>query len=226
MQLTHRIAPGLVGGALLLSSVSGAFAAQAPTTPVRLVVVAGQVSGLPAASASGFTLTWTPKKAGAAPKTWQILTTPTTREVPVRGTTGALQNGEYALVVGTSATAGVTARSIRYSVTPFTARQVAIVRLRVRLAVLTAARAHTVRGTLNLLQSTSSNLSVTVTTKAGTKIVMFAITPATKFRIGTAAATATAPVFTNGEKVVVRYKRDAATKALDALVVRVPAATS
>jgi hypothetical protein len=221
MRLIHRVIPGLVAGILVIGTTSGVLAAKS-TAPGSVIVAAGQVSGLASSSPTGFTLTWTPKKAGATPKIWQIELTTTTKETAASGTTGGLQNGDYAVVVGTQSTTGVSARLIRFSSKPFSARAIAILRLRLRLAALSAAMPHNVRGTVNFAQTTSSAISVTVTTKGGTKTVSFAITGTTKFRVGKTLVT-TMPVFTDGEKVIVRYKVDLATKALDALVIGVAA---
>lgn len=223
MRFTHRVLPGLVAGSLLLGATSGAFAAKAKAKPAQRVVAAGQVSNLTATSPSAFTLTWTPKKVGATPITVQVSTTATTKEAALKGTTGALQNGEYAIAIGTKSTTGVTAVQVRFSTKPFTARQVELLRLRIRLAQLTARKAHAVRGTVNLAGTTAgSTLSVNVTTKSGVKVVKFAITTATKYYSGKALASAP-PTFTDLEKVSIRFKRDAATKGLDALAIRVAA---
>jgi hypothetical protein len=221
MRSIPRFVSGLIAGVVLLGTASGVLAAKTKAMP-NVVVAAGQVSGLAASSPTGFTLTWTPKKAGATPKTWQILIAPDTKQIAAKGTTGGLQNGDYAIVVGTQTTAGVQARIIRFSTKPFAARTVAILRLRERLAALLAARAHVARGTVNLAGTGSGMLSVNVTTKTGPKTVAFTLTATTKFRVGKTVVT-TPPTFTDGEKVLVRYKVDAATKALDALAVAVAA---
>lgn len=219
MHFTHRIVPGLVAGSLLLGSAS-AFAAKTPAKArAHVVVAAGQVSGLGAANAAGFTLTWTPKKVGAAAKTWQISTAAATKEIAAKGTTGSLQNGEYAIVIGTKTASGITARSVRFSVHAFKGRLVAIVRARVRLAALTAARVRVARGTVNATQ-TAGTLSITVTGKKATRSVTFTVTPTTKYFTGKTLS-ASPLNLTAGEKVAVRFHRNRTTKALDALAIRV-----
>jgi hypothetical protein len=64
-------------------------------------------------------------------------------------------------------------------------------------------------------------VSLVIKTKQG-KDVTFTITPSTKYRVAGKLATS-APAFTSGERLVVHFKRDKATKSLIALRVRVPA---
>jgi hypothetical protein len=218
MRFIPRLIPGVLAGFMLLGTASGVLAAKPKVTP-KMVVAYGQVSGL---ATTGFTLTFTPKKAGATAKTWQINITSASQEVAVRGTTGALQNGDFAIVVGSQGTTGIDARVIRFSVKALPARTVAILRLRVRLAQLAAAEARTARGTVVLTGTNPTTLSVSVTTKAGARTVAFAITGTTKFRVGKALVT-TPPTFTDGEKVVVRYRVDPTTKALNAIAISVAA---
>lgn len=219
MRIAHRVLPGLVAGSLLLGGASGVFAANAGVKAPRahLAVVSGQVSNV---QSSAFTVTFTPKKTGVAPKIFQVTTTATTKHLALKGTTGALTNGEYAIVIGAKTTTGVTARTVRYSVTPFKARQVRILRLRLELAALTAMKARTVRGTVNATQPAAGVLAITVTTKKGAVTRSFTISPTTKYFVGKTPATS-APAFTSGEKVAIHFKRDKTTKALDALAIRV-----
>lgn len=228
MRLIHRLVPGFVAGSLLLGSAAGAFAAGAKTNPKASprVLAAGQVSNLSAGTPVTFTLTWTPAKAGATPTTYQVTTTTTTKQTPVKGTSAPLQNGEYAIVIGTRTATGIAADTIRFSTKAFKAREVAILRLRLRLAELTAARAHTVRGTVDATYTVAgTQLAVDVITKTGTKTMTFALSSATKYRVGKAAATSTVPAFTAHEKVAVRFKMNATRTAYDALLVTVPATT-
>lgn len=212
MRLTHSIAPAVLAGAMVVAGTSGTFTADAAKVRARphLVLVAGQVSNL---STTGFTVTWTPKKTTATPKTWQIALATTTKQVAAKGTTGALQNGEYAIVVGAKSTTGIAARNVRYSTTAFRARLVRILRARLRLRQLTAPRARAVHGTVNLASTSATQLAIT--TKAG-KALTFAITSTTRYRVNKVLQT-TAPTFTAGEAVTVVFKRDKTTKSLVAL---------
>jgi hypothetical protein len=197
MHYARRFIPGVLAGAMLLGSTAGVFAAKNSANGQRAYAY-GQVSNL---STSSFTLTWTPKKAGqaAAPKSVQVLLTSTTKEKARKGTTGALANGEYALVIGSKSASGISARGILYSTTPFRHFR------------------NVVAGTVNLSASTPTSL--VITTKAG-KTLTFAITSATKYRVNQQLVTSP-PALTNGEKVRVHFKRDAATKSLIARVISV-----
>lgn len=226
MRIIPRVLPGVVAGALLLGGASGVFAAKAGVHAHRVhrVLVAGQVSGLQSAANSPFTVTFTPKKAGVAAKTYAVATTSATKERASKGTTGTLQNGEYAIVVGQKTTTGITARSVFFSTTAFKGRQVKIMRLRLRLGALTAIKVQTMRGTVSATPATTGTLAVTRTSKKGVVVNRtFAITATTKYFVGKTAASS-APTFTSGEKVIVRFKRDKATKALNALAIRVASA--
>lgn len=194
----HRLVPGVLAGALLVGSASGAFAASNAVT--HRAAAYGQVSNL---SASGFTLTRTPKKAGAnaTPKVVQVSLSSTTKEKARKGTAGALANGEYAFVVGAKSASGIAATRVLFSSTAFKAH-----RLLSR---------HAAAGTVNSAATTSTSISIT--TPKG-KTLAFAITAQTKYRVNKHLTT-TAPAFTNGEKVRVRYSRDTTTKALTARVI-------
>lgn len=219
MRLTHTIVPGLLAGTMLVAGTSGTFAAKTAKAPrakaaAHLVLEAGQISNL---TTAGFTLTWTPKRAALQPKVFQVALATKTKEAAVKGTTGALQNGEYAIVVGTRATTGLNARTVRYSTKAFAARTVAIARARLRLAQLTAPRVRAIVGTISPTAAPAGEIAIT--TKAG-KTHAFAVTATTKFVVNKALQTA-APAFTAGEKVRVIFKFDRATKAFNALRVAV-----
>lgn len=196
MRMTHRFIPGLLAGSLLAGGASGALAAKNHPASVGLARAAGQVSNL---SATGFTLTETPRKATqgttAAVKTVQINLTAATRETAVVGTTGALANGEYVVVAGQKTATGITARRVLYSVKPIH-------------------RAHN-RVTGTVQGSTATTL--TVQTRKG-KLVTFTLTAQTRYRAGAQALQAV-PAFTAGERVAVSFKRDKATKVVTAVAV-------
>jgi len=191
----------MLAGSLLVGSTSGVFAAKSKVAAHRASAY-GQVSNL---TVSGFTLTWTPKKAGSAasPKVVQVLLSSTTKEKARTGTTGPLTNGEYAFVVGTKGATGISANRVLYSHVAFNAHRLL--------------RRHLVVGLVNGAATTSTSISITT---AKGKTLVFAITPQTRYRINKVLTT-TAPTLTNGEKVRVRFARNAATKTLTALVIAV-----
>jgi hypothetical protein len=202
MHRVHRLVPGLVAGSLLLSGASGVFAAKTHKAHARNGIVAGQVSNV---SATGFTLTFTPKtgKNGAAPvtRTFQVATTSTTKEVARRRTTGSIVNGDFAYVAGARTKGAVAAKRVVYSTSTF--------KLRLHRAIGTVAAGTTAT-------------TLVVTTRAG-KTATFSVTATTKFRVGKTLQTA--PVaLTAGQKVLVHFGRDKTVKKqLDALVIRVAA---
>jgi hypothetical protein len=203
MSLMTKIVPAAVAGSLLLGGASGVLAAKTKAPQVKRAARAGQVSNL---SATGFTLTWTPKtgKNGAAPtsRSVQVATSTTTVEKARKGTTGTLANGDFAAVLGTRAKGTVTAKRVLFATSAFKLRR------------------HAVVGTV---AAGTSATSLVITTRAG-KTRTLAITAATKFFQGKTAATAPLAL-TTGEKVVVRFGRDATVKTqLDALAIRVRAA--
>lgn len=203
--LPHRIGAGLLGGAILLSGATGALAAKGTKLHAHRAVVRGQVSNL---SVSGFTLTRTTKATAtkaATVKTVQVTFSATVKERAAKGTTGALANGAFALVVGQKSATTVMAKLVVFAA--------AAKGLRPAIRRLTHVRVGTV--------TAGTPTSIAITTKAG-KALTFTLTGTTKFRVGKQLAT-TAPTFTTGEKVRVVYKRDRATKSLIALAVRVPA---
>jgi lysozyme family protein len=205
MNVAYRLVPGLLSASLVLGSASGAFAAQGKLVAHRAFAY-GQVSNL---SSAGFTLTQ-PAPAGstAAPKLIQVALSSTTSEKARKGTTGALTNGEYAFVAGTSGVSGIAAIRVLYSGTAFNPRHL----LRHHFAV----------GAVNGTSTTSTSISITT---AKGKMLTFAITPQTKYRVNKQLTT-TAPTFTNGEKVRVLFARDAATKSYIArVIIVVPSAT-
>ncbi len=220
MKLTRYLVPSLLAGSLLAGGASSSFAAQKKVATPRAFAY-GQVSNL---TTTGFTLTRTPKKAGAASKVLQVALSSTSKEQARKGTTGALTSGEYAFVVGAKGATGVAANRVLYSTTAFNARRL-IQRIRTqRLANRIAhrlLRPHLVVGLVN--GATTTSTSIAITTAKG-KTLVFAITPQTKYRVNKALTT-TAPTFTNGEKVRVRFARAAATRTLTArLIAVVPAA--
>jgi hypothetical protein len=204
MKLTRYLVPSVLAGSLLVGGASGVFAAQNRVATARALAY-GQVSNL---STGGFTLTRTPKKAGSSASLTvvKVLLSSATKEKARKGTTGALTNGEYALVVGAKGAPGISANRVLYSSTGFNAHRL----LRGRLAV----------GLVNGSATTSTSISITT---AHGKTLVFAVTPQTRYRIGKALTT-TAPTFTNGEKVRVRFARIAATKSHIARVITVVAA--
>lgn len=218
MRFTQRIVPGLVAGSLVLGATSGALAAKATTAKAkRLAVVAGQVSNL---SSTGFTLTTTPKKSAAgatapAPKSFSVMVAATTKQVARKGTTGALANGEFAVVVGHRTSTSVAATRVVYSTTAFPAKAIAArvadanARKAARVAAkkLKAARVHRAAGTV-AAGTTATNL--VITNKAG-KTLTFTITSATKFRVAKQIVT-TPPLLSAGQSVGVRYARDKTAK--------------
>lgn len=211
MHFVHRLVPGVLAGSLLLGGVSGAFAAS-PHKAVKFGYAYGQVANL---STSSFTLTRTNAKTGAT-KSVQVSLSGTTKEKARKGTTGALANGEWALAVGPKSTAGIAANRVLYSSKKFKA-SVIILRLKLQRAIALARR-HRVAGTVSPNQTAGT---LTITTKKG-KSISFQLAATTKYAVSGQAAT-TAPTFTAGEKVVVWFKRDRATKTWVALRVNVPA---
>jgi hypothetical protein len=193
MHLTHRIAAGLVAGSMLFGGAAGVMAAgngkavKAIAAP-RVGVAYGQVSNL---LATGFTLTRTVKSRTTGTTTQvqtQVTIIATTKEQARRGTTGALANGDYALVAGVKTKGAVTATRVLYSIKPFR-----------------HALTHRVAGSV----VTSSATSLTIQTRAGATYT-FTINAQTKFRVNKVTQTA-APTFTTGERVIVVFIRAKAT---------------
>ncbi len=220
MRLTHRIVPGLLAGSLVLGTGTAAFAARSAHAKVSGRAAAyGQVSAL---SNGNFTLTFTPKKAGATPRAWQIATTGTTKELALKGTTGPLANNEYAFVVGTSPSKGnINATNIRYSTTDFLGKAG---KLRKALGSTIIGAAHATSGVL----STGSTFTVTVSHKdkaTGTttsKDFTFTVTDKTRFKSGREAASTTGIALTAGEKILVHYRVNGTNSSeLDAVLVAV-----
>jgi hypothetical protein len=207
MHIRKSLLPGLVAGSLLLGTVSAVFAAKAPNSGAKHpAFVAGLVSSL---SPTGFTLTAAPAKAttGATPaaRVFSVTLATNAKERALKGTTGALVNGDYALVVGSRSKTNFTARRVLYSTTAFKAGKL-VNRLRTRAAGTVAA------GT--------TATSLVITTKAG-KTLTFVVTSTTKYRAGkTVQTTATLSV---GENVVVVYSRDTTNNTLVAKTIGVPA---
>ncbi len=215
MKITRYLVPSLLAGSLLAGGASGVFAAHKKNATPHAFAY-GQVSNL---STSGFTLTQAPKKAGGATslKAVQVLLGNTTREKTRKGTTGALANGEYALVVGLKGSSGITANRVLYANKAFNGRRM-IMRARAK-RILRHLRRHQVAGTVNGATTTSSSLAIT-TPKGRT--LTFAITAQTTFRVNKQRATTT-PTLTNGEKVRVLFARDRATKTRTARMIIVVA---
>ncbi|MGI8967769.1 MAG: hypothetical protein ACR2GA_01525 [Chloroflexota bacterium] len=212
MKIAYRFVPGLLAASLLAGGTTGVFAKQGKTATHRTFAY-GQVSNL---SATSFTVTSLPKKANptAAPKIVQVALNATTKEKARKGTAGVLANGEYAFVSGAKSAAGITARRVVYSSTAFHAKRL-IQRAKARLH-----RAHRAAGAVNVGATTATSLSITT---ARGKTLVFAITATTKYRVSKHLTT-TAPTFTNGEKVRVRFLRDATTKSVTARTIIVVAA--
>lgn len=210
MKIAHRLVPGLLAGSLLAGGATGVFAKQGKSA-THFAAVYGQVSNL---SSTTFSLTSRPKKANttAAPKVVQVILNAATKENARKGTTGALANGEYVFVAGAKSAAGITALRVVYSSTAFHARRLILRSKALHLRVRRAA------GTVSATTSTS----LSITTARG-KTLVFAITAQTKYRVNKQLTT-TAPTFTSGEKVRVRFVHNATTKSLTARTVIVPAA--
>jgi hypothetical protein len=213
MRIAHRLVPGLVAGSLLLGGASGALAANA-TPKAHWIAVGGQISAL---SGNTFTLTLNPKAAltGKTARTVQVILAATTKEQPRVGTTAALANGDYAVVIGTGTQTAVTATRTVYSATTFpVARVVSLLRAQHTIAVLSR---HTVRGTVQ--SATTTNL--TITTKAG-KTLTFQFAATTNFRAN-GQVSHTAPTFSSGQKVTIVYTVDKTTKQAVASAVAIQA---
>lgn len=213
MRFAHRLVPGLVAGSLLLGGASGALAANA-TPKAHWIAVGGQISAL---SGNTFTLTLNPKAAlaGKTARTVQVTLAANAKEQARVGTTAALANGDYAVVVGTGTQSAVTATRTIFSATTFpVGRVVRLLRAQHTIAVLSR---HTVRGTVQ--SSTATNL--TITTKAG-KTLTFEFTTATNFRAN-GQVSHTAPAFTSGQQVTVVYTVDKTTKQAVAAAVAIQA---
>ena len=212
MRIAHRLAPGLLAGSLLVGGASGVLAATVTPKP-HWIALGGQVSAL---SGSTFTLTLNPKAAvaGKTPKTVQVTLAVNAKQQPRVGTTAALANGDYAVVVGTGTQTAVTATRTIYSATTFpTGRLVSLLRARHTIAVLAR---HTVRGTVQ----TGTATGLTITTRAG-KTLTFQLTPTTNFRANGGLVSHTAPTFTSGQKVTIVYTVDKTTKQAVAAAVAV-----
>jgi hypothetical protein len=205
MHLVNRLVPGLVAGSLVLGAASGVFAAKAPR--VHTAVAFGQVSNL---STAGFTLTRTPKS--GTPVTVNVTLAATTKEKALKGTTGALADGEYAAVIGPKSTAGIAANRVAFSVKPGPARRVAVRLNRHLLRRAAGTVSQTGTGTFSI--TTAKNKTVTFTVTTTTRVV------ASK-------KVTTTPSIATGERVVVFFRRDAKTKTLTAVRVSVrPAKTA
>lgn len=222
MKATRYLAPSLLAGSLLVGGASSTFAAQKTGVAPRALAY-GQVSNL---TTTGFTLTRTSKKVGSvtAPTVVQVALSSMTKEKARKGTTGALTSGEYAFVVGAKGATGVAANRVLYSTTAFNARPL-IQRIKAqRLAHRIARRLlrpHLAAGLVNATATTSTSISITT---AKGKTLVFGITPQTKYRVNKVLST-TAPTFSNGEKVRVRFTRTAATTGRTArVIIVVPAA--
>jgi hypothetical protein len=214
MHIRQSLLPGLVAGSLLFGTASAAFAAKtanpAKAAGAHRAFAAGVVSNV---SATGFTLTTTPKaatsttRATPVAKVFQVTLGANAKERALKGTTGALVNGDYALVVGSRAKTAFTAGRVLYSATAFKAG-----------ALLNRLRHPRAAGTV---ATGTTATSLVITTKGG-KTLTFTITATTKFRVGKTPQ-ATAPTLTVGQNVVVRYTRDATTKTLVAKAIGVKA---
>lgn len=213
MKIAHRLLPGLLAGSLVLGGVSGVFAAKKATPKPVWTALGGQVSNL---SGNTFTLTLNPKAAakGKAARTVQVTLAATAKEQARKGTTGPLANSDYAVVVGTHVKTAVTANRVLYSATVFPyARTVARLRATHTLAVLSR---HTARGTVQ----SGTQTSLSIVTKAG-KPLSFQLTTSTRFRVGKGSVSHTAPTFSSGQKVIVVFTIDKATKQYVAIAVAV-----
>lgn len=202
MTISPRVAGVVLAGSLALSGAATTFAAKAHTAPTSVGFAYGQVSNL---SATGFTLTRTPKNGGAATVV-QVTVTNTTKERARKGTTGALSNQEYAMAIGPRSTAGITARRVLFSSKPFNAA---------RLAAFLVS--HRVAGTV----TGSTGTTISIQTKNG-RAYTFNLVTATRFRVA-GKLQAIAPAFTVGERVVVLFTRDRTTNALVARAVGIRA---
>jgi hypothetical protein len=200
MRIAHRLVPGLLAGSLVVGGVSAVFAA--PAKP-HWAALGGQVSNL---SGATFTLTLNPKAAAAGKtvKTVQVTLAATAKQRARAGTTGALADGDYAVVVGTRTQTAMTANRVVYSAKAFAVARVAAgIRARHTLSVLAHHRA---RGTVQSGTATS----LVILTRAG-KTLTFQLTATTNFRVN-GQVSHTAPTFAAGQKVVVVFTVDKATK--------------
>lgn len=197
MKIVHRLVPGMLAGSLLLGAATGVLAAKGHAKPAGTYAHAyGLVSNL---SASGFTLS-RPATAKHAATSIQVSLATVTRERALKGTTGPLANGEYALAIGTKSASGLSALRIVYSAKPFHANR------------------HLARGAVQSF----SNGQLVITTKAG-KQLTFSVTVQTKYRVNGKLAAA-APALSQGEQVRVRYHVDKTSQALIANVIAIKSA--
>lgn len=213
----NRTASGLLAGALLLSTASGVFAASGQGKP-HLAVAVGQVTGL---TGTAFTLSRTNKKTNAT-TTFAVTTGTATKERALKGTTGALADGEYAVVVGVESQQGaITANQVVYSTTAKPLARVAkLARLRVAIRRYQLALWRRAAGTV---QSYTPGATLSITNKNG-KTLTFAISSTTRYRVD--GQKAGAPASLSGTVRVI-FKRDATVKTqLDALAIIVPVARS
>jgi hypothetical protein len=211
MRPTTRLTAGALAAGLLLTTAAGTFAAKGTKAPGTVTFAAGQVSNL---APAGFTLTSTRKaSATAAPttQTLQVVVDAKTKERARKGTTGALVNGEYAVVVGRVTATGLTARVIVYSSTAFKGN-------RAGRRVLAALR-HRAAGTVTAASATS----VTIQTKNG-KSRIFGIMAGTRFLVN-GKAQQTVQTLTIGQTIVVRFARDKTTKTFVARAINIRSTT-
>ena len=213
MHLTHRVAAGVLAASLVASGATSVFAkthGNAKKAGNRAAAY-GQVSGL---STSGFTLTTIARttKSGktVAARAITVATTATTRITPRKGQTGALANGDYAVVLGSRTGTSIAAARVVFSTQAFQ-------------RAAKEALAHRVRRAAGTVTS-STGTSLTIQTRAG-KALSFVLTGRTHFRVDGTKATS-APTLTAGEKVRVRFtvKRADRSRVARLVVVRTAAA--
>jgi hypothetical protein len=188
----------VLGGSLLASGAASTFAASAHAQNHRARAY-GQVHLVP----GGFILTLKhPRADGATTVTVQVPTNPAPKEIARKGTTVPLDEGDYALVVGTKSTTGLVASRVLYSDAPFKVHRSRAI------------------GTVTAITLNGSTLtSITIQTKKG-KSLDFEITAQTHYRVNKQLQSA-APTFAQGERVAIRFTIDKATKHRLALVISV-----
>ncbi|HZS94891.1 MAG TPA: hypothetical protein VFA78_08845 [Chloroflexota bacterium] len=212
--MTQRLVPGLLAGSLLLAGTSGVFAAKGKAAS-RWAVVAGQVTSV---NGTAVSLTLNPgavTKKGAAAKTLAITLSTTVKEKGLGGATGGLVANDYAAFAGVRSATGFTANRVYYSTKAAIVHREAL-RLRA-LHTLAVRKVHRASGTFQSWNGTA----LVITTKAN-KTLTFVTGTTTHFFVNGQLVT-TAPTFTAGQTLFVRFERDATTKQLDALSVRVKA---
>ncbi|MGH2518991.1 MAG: hypothetical protein ACRDF8_04245, partial [Chloroflexota bacterium] len=174
MRTPTRLAGGLLAGALLLGTAGSVIAAPAAAKAHPSFAV-GQVSNL---SSTGFTLSHVNKKTSATVSVTVALIA-TSKEHAIKGTTGSLANGEYALVTGSRSSAGLTGRQVYFSTAKIKAKRIRAARIRTlqRQVAVLRARHHVVAGAVT---TGTQGTTLAILTKNG-KTRDFTLTTTTKY---------------------------------------------